>query len=170
MQLFLVFLLVAADRISKIMASAMLQNAQLVTVIPGLIGFELLHGGNTGAAFGILSGSTDLLSLISLICSGVFLWVLWKKRFTHSAAKWAFMLLCAGAIGNLYDRMVYGSVTDFIVFLFMQFPTFNVADCYITIGAALYAVYALVWQKEAPLFVKQEALQPDSEEEADEQC
>ena len=160
MQLIWVFLLVAADRLSKVLAEALLQNGELVTVIPGVIGFELLHGGNTGAAFGLFSGKTDMLVLVSLVCSCVFVWLLYKKRFTHLMAKWGFILLCAGAIGNLYDRMVYGSVTDFIVFLFMQFPTFNLADCFIDIGAVVYSVYALFIQKEDSLFVKDNALQP----------
>ena len=61
------------------------------------------------------------------------------------------VLLAAGALGNLIDRMRYSYVVDFLYFKLIDFPVFNVADCYVTVGAVLLAVLILFVYKEEEL-------------------
>ena len=155
--LFIVFFLVAADRLFKVLAESLLTSGNTVTAIPGVFGFYLLKGGNSGAAFGILQGKTAALAIFSFIAAVVLLYMLYFKNFTSAFAKWGVILIAAGAIGNLYDRVVFGSVTDYIVFLFMDFPIFNFADALINVGVAMLVIYILFLQKDASFFVKSDA-------------
>ena len=61
------------------------------------------------------------------------------------------VFLAAGAVGNLIDRMRYSYVVDFLYFKLIDFPVFNVADCYVTVGAVLLAVLILFVYKEEEL-------------------
>ena len=119
------------------------------TVIPGLL--SIVHAQNRGAAFSILADAPDLVRAVVLIgMSGVVtLIVAWMfrgallKPETHSAAgRLALALVLGGALGNLYDRILRGSVTDFVLFYWRdwQFPAFNVADSAISVGAVLLLI------------------------------
>lgn len=110
-------------------------------VIPGV--FNIVYTRNPGAAFGLLKDApefvrTIVLIGISTVILGVIAWMLWKE----STGRWPLALIFGGAAGNLYDRLVYGSVTDFIqVFIgSYEWPSFNIADSAITIGAVLLAL------------------------------
>ena len=149
--------LVVLDRLSKVLAVALLTVGETVPVIPGLVGFYLLDGGNTGAAFGILQGKTLLLTVLTFLMLGAMLYVLLFKRFTNKWVKWSVLLIAAGGFGNLYDRIVYGTVTDFLRFLFWPtFPIFNVADCFVVVGAAVLLVVVLCMKEDAPIFLCEE--------------
>lgn len=126
------------------------------TVIPGL--FSIVHAQNRGAAFSLLADAPDAVRGVVLIgMSGlVMLVVAWMfrgallKPETHSpAGRLALALVLGGALGNLYDRILRGSVTDFLLFYWhdSQFPAFNVADSAISIGAVLL-LFDLWRQKE----------------------
>ena len=58
--------------------------------------------------------------------------------------KWALCFIAGGAIGNFIDRAAFGYVRDFILLEFIEFPVFNIADCFVCIGAGLYILYALL--------------------------
>lgn len=131
-----VFVLFAADRIFKIAAIKYFSDRPIV-LIPGFIGINVLEGGNPGAAFGILSDKTELLAALSAIVSLVLLVILIINRFDAEVERWGYVLLCAGALGNLYDRIVNKSVTDYLEFLFVKFPVFNLADILVDIGCLL---------------------------------
>ena len=165
--------LVALDRITKILA-VNLAGRGLVELVPGVVGLRLLEGGNTGAAFGMLSQHTWLLIVLSFVVSLVCLYLLLFKRFTAPFGKLGLLLITAGGIGNLYDRVVYGAVTDFIEFLFFQFPTFNVADCYVTVGAALLVLSTFFLREGEGFFVPTTHVTVDDAEEgkqsADDEC
>ena len=148
-----IILLVGIDRILKVMAETYLSSGQVIELLPHILGLKLLKGGNSGAAFGILSGHTGLLSAISIICSCVLLYVLVTKKFRHEIVRQAFVLLCAGALGNLYDRLFVQSVTDYLVFLFMDFPIFNFADCLVDVGAAVLIIHMLLYRQEESIFM-----------------
>ena len=118
-------------------------------VIPGLL--SIVHAQNRGAAFSILADAPDLVRAVVLIgMSGVVtLIVAWMfrgallKPEAHSAAgRLALALVLGGALGNLYDRILRGSVTDFVLFYWRdwQFPAFNVADSAISVGAVLLLI------------------------------
>ena len=148
-----IVVLLALDRASKILLASYLANKSLVTLIPGFFGLYLLDGGNTGAAWGILSGMPLLLAAISIVAMIFLIYLLFVRRPHSRILKIAMILIIAGGLGNLYDRIVYGAVTDFFVFLFIDFPIFNVADCCITVGAILAMVYMIVSKKDDPMFV-----------------
>ena len=70
-------------------------------------------------------------------------WLIVKGFFKNALGRWSAMLVLAGGMGNLIDRVVFGFVTDMFKTIFMDFAVFNVADCCITIGVPLLFLY--VW-------------------------
>lgn len=147
-------ILVAMDRIFKLLAEQYLAGGEKPVLIPGILGLDLLKGGNSGAAFGIFSGMTGLLSVLSVITSLVLIWMILVRKTDSSISNAALVMICAGAVGNLYDRIVYQSVTDYLEFLFMDFPIFNFADVLVDTGAALLMIYILFIQKDRPFFAE----------------
>ncbi len=137
-------LIVLADRWSKIAIQHSMSSFDSVSIIPGWL--RIIHTENPGAAFGILAeGNPWLRSGILIGVSALVLVfvvsALWGSRtaFTHVTSRVALGLVLGGAAGNLYDRVVHGTVTDFIEVYHggWSFPAFNVADSAITIGAML---------------------------------
>ena len=109
-------------------------------IIPNLIHFET-NFGNDGAAWGILSGKKVLLILIGVAgLIGIFVLDFFLKRKSKLYIV-AISMFIAGALGNLIDRIFLGKVRDFINFSFINFPTFNLADCFLTISVVLLGVY-----------------------------
>ncbi|MBU2589690.1 MAG: signal peptidase II [Nanoarchaeota archaeon] len=96
-------------------------------------GFSLKFVTNTGAAFSLFQGFNLVLVLISLIVI-VYLFLQLRKE-KNQIRVWSFIFIIAGALGNLIDRVIFGHVRDFI--LVWIWPTFNLADSFITIGALL---------------------------------
>lgn len=114
-----------------------------IEVIRGF--FNIVHVGNTGAAWSILTGRSVLLAVIAaLTLVSIFVWrkTLMLKR---PLVQLAFGLLCGGILGNLIDRLRFGHVIDFLDFHFGSYvyPTFNIADCGICIGVAFYLWHSL---------------------------
>ena len=121
-----------ADRLSKLYIQHRFTAFDSFSVIPGL--FRIVHSENPGAAFGMLAEGNPILRAIVLIgvSSAVLIFVanaLWGRKST---------LVLGGAIGNLSDRVLRGTVTDFLEVYNgnWSFPAFNVADSAITVGAA----------------------------------
>ncbi|MCX6625591.1 MAG: signal peptidase II [Acidobacteria bacterium] len=138
-----VFLL---DRLTKMLIESRVSVWDTHVIIPGF--FNIVHTRNKGAAFSILAeASSDwrALLLIGLALAvstfvAVLLWQATRKQALGSATlRLALALVLGGAIGNLYDRILYGSVTDFLEIYVQRFvwPAFNVADAAISIGAGL---------------------------------
>lgn len=105
--------------------------------IEGLL--EIVHYKNTGAAF---SAFRDHPALIALVSSGllILLVTLLQNMRMNASARTAVAVLIGGGAGNLFDRIVYGGVTDYIHFLWIPFPVFNFADICIT-GAVVLLVF-----------------------------
>lgn len=131
------------DWLSKwLVKSHITQFTEVIPIIPGF--FNLRHDRNTGAAFGILAGHRPLLILITLVALAfIFAYYL---RFRES--RWmqvALGFLLGGAIGNFIDRLYLGEVVDFLQFGItgrgLFWPTFNVADISVCIGAGMLIVY-----------------------------
>lgn len=144
-----VLCLVIPDQLSKAMAVTKLKNSDSVTVIKGF--FDLTYVENKGAAWGVLSGRMSILVIITIILIPLFVFCMHKinknkKLLDSSKLKgvallhFDMILLLSGAIGNFIDRIIKGYVVDFFQFTFIDFPVFNVADCYITIGAVLFII------------------------------
>lgn len=136
---------VIGDRLSKDAIARSIGFFDSVSLSPGWLRF--VHTENTGAAFGVLSeGSHPFFRSALLIgVSGLVLiyvaTALWNRggAYASAATRFALGLILGGAIGNLYDRIVHGAVTDFIEVYHgaWSFPAFNVADSAITVGAIL---------------------------------
>jgi signal peptidase II len=140
----------ALDRVTKIWIERTVSAWDIIAVIPGL--FNIIHSENTGMAFSLLADADPMIRKLVLIgLAGAVLcfvvWMLWKS--TGRLQRAALSLVLGGASGNLYDRIVRGSVTDFLDFYFGDFhwATFNFADSAITIGAILIAL-ELFWNPE----------------------
>jgi signal peptidase II len=134
------------DRVTKVLIERNVSVWDTRSVIPGL--FNIVHTKNRGAAFGMLSdGSSEVrtflligVSVLVLIFIAVLL--LQPSRAGFSGSKMTMIglsLVLGGAIGNIYDRIASGMVTDFLEFYLGQwhFAAFNIADSAITVGAAL---------------------------------
>ena len=144
-------LLFTADRLTKSYADLAFTSGATEVVIPRIIGFS--YTVNSGAAWGILSDKTWLLSVFTWVVIFVCLYCLLLKPLYSPWMHTALILIIAGGLGNLYDRIVQGGVTDFLMFLFMRFPIFNFADCCISTGAAIAMVNMLTSAEKEPLFL-----------------
>lgn len=127
---------VVVDQITKALVNATLAVGQSISVFPT---FSLTHIRNTGAGFGVLQGQNSIFILVALITIVVIITLMKKIVEKHHTTVFASLIL-GGAVGNLIDRLVYGSVTDFLSFTF--WPAFNVADAALTIG-----VLGLIWME-----------------------
>jgi signal peptidase II len=137
-------LLILADRVSKIWIQHSMRLFDSISIIPGWL--RIIHTENPGAAFGFMAESNSYLRSAVLvgISTVVLIFVasaLWGRRssFTGIGARLGLSFVLGGAIGNLYDRIAHGTVTDFIEVYHGTwfFPAFNVADSAITVGAIL---------------------------------
>lgn len=157
--------LLALDRGSKIFMDAWLAGKGVIDIIPGVIGLHLLEGGNTGGAWGILSNNTLLLIIFSSLVVLVLLYILFVKQLDSPLLHVALLLVTVGGLGNLYDRIVYGSVTDFFEFQFISFPVFNVADCCVSVGVVLAVIWLIFSKSNEPLFASNKRADDDMKAE-----
>ena len=135
---------VVIDIATKVLAALFMQDK--IPLIDGVLSFIYVE--NTGASFGILKGQRWLFVALTAISLVAFIFWLIKNRNAHKLARLAIILIAGGAIGNLFDRLVYGYVRDFIYFELINFPVFNIADSALTIGIILLMVYVLFIYKE----------------------
>jgi len=141
-------LIVVADQVTKWLVAARVPLYDTIVVVPGFL--NITHVRNTGAAFGMFN-ATDFAYkplVVAMLAALALLALLWyAKQVAHEtwATRYAFVLIIAGAIGNLIDRATVGYVLDFVdvVFGSWHFWAFNVADAAITVGAALFFADAL---------------------------
>lgn len=132
--------LIAFDQLTKIWAVHTLGTGMDIKLWEGVFHFHYLS--NYGAAWGIFSGKqVFLVSLTSIIIIGM-IWYLGKLPHTPSGkwAKIALVLIISGAIGNLIDRLILGYVRDFLYFILIDFPIFNVADILVVVGVILLMI------------------------------
>jgi len=127
-------LLLAADRATKLWAMRDLRVDGPVPVLPF---FELSYVENTGAAFGLGHGANGLFIAVSVALIAVLVRLLQRWPKDDLLLQGGGLLVLAGALGNLYDRLFYRYVVDFLYL--HHWPVFNVADSCITAGACLLA-------------------------------
>ena len=148
-QLFVaVALLTGFDQLTKLLAVKNLKGKADIPLIPDVLYFQYLE--NRGAAFGIFQDRKIFLGLLtSLILVGVC-YVLWKipadKKYIY--LKLLCFLITAGGIGNLIDRVRLDYVIDFIYFAPIDFPVFNVADIYVSVGMVFLFIVVLFYYKD----------------------
>lgn len=132
--LFLVMAAVAVilDQIVKAwVRSALPKTGDAAPFIPGVL--RLLHVENTGAAFSMGEGKGFFFVAIAIAIFILALLAVWKEELSVPFAL-ALGAVAGGGIGNMIDRLIQGSVTDFFATQFMEFPVFNVADIFVTLG------------------------------------
>lgn len=144
-------LMLLFDQYTKRLAVARLKGQAPFVLIDRVLEFNYLE--NTGAAFSSFSGKQTFLILLTTL---VILLLLWKyvtlpviRRLL--GMRFCILLILSGAVGNLIDRVLNRYVVDFIYFVPIDFPKFNVADIYITVGVALLAVLLFFYYTEEEL-------------------
>ncbi len=145
-------LLIILDQWTKSLAEISLKGlSSSVPVIPGI--FELVYVENRGAAFGILQNQMLIFYIVTPLVLLAVLYVYLRTPLTRRflPLRVICILLFAGAVGNLIDRMVQGYVIDFFYFVPINFPVFNVADCYVTVATVLLFIFLLFVYKEKDL-------------------
>lgn len=140
----IVVLIVLLDQISKYFADLYLQNADSFSVIPHFISFQ--YHENRGAAWGILADHRWVflvISTVAIIGISVYLFYIRKEQVPF-LFRLSLAFFVGGGIGNMIDRIALGYVIDFIQFDFIDFPIFNVADSFITIGAFFMLIHIAI--------------------------
>ena len=140
---FLTVGVVAIDLLAKY-----LLDGENFNLISGFISIVTVH--NTGASWGVLAGAQWFFILISVLFAvGMILFdVLYKKDFgANGWYKVGYTLILGGLLGNLYDRIAFGYVRDFIHLDFMSFPVFNIADIALTVGCICIIVFLFFFCK-----------------------
>ena len=138
--------LVALDLWLKVWSVSNLQNNPPRTLIYGLLGLRYYE--NTGMAFGLLSGHDWSAWLISLVkIAALIALLMYYHRLPPGKKYWyiriPLIMIFAGGVGNLFDRITLGAVRDMLEFLFINFAIFNLADVFIVLGAISWAVFEL---------------------------
>ena len=135
---------VVADQLTKTAALSLLSQGTAVPVLPG---FNLSLGFNTGASFGMMGGFMAGKPLLMAALTGALTiaFAVMAFRAQHALERAGFALVVGGALGNIIDRLRQGAVTDFLDFYWRDWhwPTFNVADIAITLGAVLILAASL---------------------------
>ena len=158
-------LAIIADQITKYIVVENIDFKGTVPFIPGFMSFY--HTRNTGAAFSMFSDQRWVFMVFSFISMGLIIFILIKEYKRHKLLNIALSMVLGGGIGNMIDRIRLGYVVDFFKTEFMDFAVFNVADCFITVGAVLLGVYVIFFEPrvEKRLNAEKEALAVAAAEE-----
>ena len=156
--------IVAADQLTKLWVLRDIPLYGNVPVIPGV--FSLTYIQNRGAAWGSFQGMIWLFAIIFALFTLGVIWEFSKKRMPFKTFdRWCIAAIWAGGLGNMIDRIRMGFVVDMIKTDFMDFPIFNVADCFITCGCIALIVSLVFFNKD---FWKDEK-KPEKETEGTEE-
>ena len=144
----------ALDRFTKWLIESHVRAYDTIRVIPGF--FNIVHSENSGMAFGILNDSTYAWRSILLIGGAtaaviVIAVMLWSAHRLDRNSYWGLTLILGGAAGNVFDRIAWGRVTDFLDFYVADYHwhTFNVADSAVVIGSGLLLLDLMRTKKQA---------------------
>jgi signal peptidase II len=141
--------IVVLDQLTKLMVLRYLGFAEEKTIVEGF--FKLVHWGNTGAAWSMLSGNNGLLAVVAIVALIALFFTRHHFNIHTFGGQISLGLIFGGIVGNLIDRIRIGHVVDFLYFYVIRrdgvtagFPAFNVADSAICIGVGL--LFILSWQ------------------------
>ncbi len=127
------------DQLSKVWVLNTIKPVGSIKIIPGLLSFTYVE--NTGAAFGIFEGQRGLLIVIVCAVLAAALWALYSNKISGRIERICISFIIAGGLGNVIDRIRYGFVVDFIdINELFSYPMFNVADCFVVMGAILLVI------------------------------
>ena len=143
--LILTVFFILADILSKYIVTAKMSVGLSIPLWENV--FHLTYVRNTGAAFSLLSGQRIFLIALPILVVLVIIVYILVKKPQNKILLLSFALIISGGIGNLIDRIRFGYVIDFLDFRLINFPVFNVADIWVTLGAALF-ICLLLFSKE----------------------
>ncbi|EDS77942.1 signal peptidase II [Clostridium botulinum C str. Eklund] len=149
MEILIIIVGIILDRITKLWALKELSNGREIEVIKNFFSFNYLE--NRGAAFGIFQGKTALLVSVTLVVMIGVIYYFIKYKPTSKFIRLGIALIVSGALGNLYDRIFYKYVVDFILIHYKNvyyYPTFNIADILVVVGTIMLAIFLLREGKE----------------------
>ena len=140
-------ILVFLDQYTKYLAMTYLRPKGAIGLIPGVL--ELRYLENRGAAFGILQNRQWVFVIFAIACIIFCAWTGFRLAVSnrHAALRICLAALCAGAAGNLIDRVARGYVIDFIYFSLIHFPVFNLADVCVSLSTAALVILVLFFDK-----------------------
>lgn len=140
------------DQWTKWLVYSQYDIGQVLTVIPGF--FDIIHMRNTGAAFGILRDidagyRTLFFGLVTIVACASLIYIIRTMEYESRLLTVVMFLIIAGALGNLTDRLMFNEVVDFLSIYIGKYrwPTFNMADTYISIGMAGLLLHLLLTSK-----------------------
>lgn len=137
-----IFFLIAADQITKLLVSSNFEVGESLHIIDGVLDFTYVQ--NRGAAFGMFADQRWIFLIATVVLLAVII-IFWAKGYiTHFTGTISAVLIIAGGVGNMIDRVMLGYVVDFIdISPLFNFAVFNVADCCVCVGAVFLAIYIL---------------------------
>lgn len=144
----LVILLVALDQFTKYLACEYLQDKPAFKIIDGILELNFLK--NSGAAFGMLQNQKVFFILVAVLILLIIAYVLFRMPDDkkYNIMHFLLVLIASGAAGNMIDRVRQDYVVDFIYFVIINFPIFNVADIYVTVSTFLFVILFLFYYNE----------------------
>ena len=144
----IIIILLLLDQFTKYFAIHSLKNNPPIILLQDILHLEYVE--NTGSAFSLFQGQRGLILLMGIIILAAAVFFLYKlptdRKFciTHILVS----VMIAGALGNMIDRIRYGFVVDFISFVLIHFPVFNIADCFVVISAlSLFVLFMFVYKE-----------------------
>ncbi len=138
--------IVALDQVTKYLTVANIALGEAIPFLPGLL--QLTYVQNTGAAFSSFEGQQWLFALIFALFTGLVLYEYFRGSMGFTELEWwCIAAIYGGGLGNMIDRVRMGYVVDMIETTFMEFPVFNVADCFITCGCVLLMGHLVLCNK-----------------------
>lgn len=139
----LLIAIILVDQVTKYLAYVYLQPQSTIPVINKI--FYLTYVENRGAAFGILQNRVWFLAIVTAVIIIGALYYIYRNPQLNSITRYSIVLIIAGAVGNLIDRVRLGYVIDF--FDFVVWPVFNIADCAVVVGTIIL-VFILLFDKQ----------------------
>ena len=141
MEILIVLSIIAVDQLTKYLAVTYLRDIGTIEIVRGI--FSLTYVENRGAAFGILQNHRwFFITITIIICIGMIYFLITQSDATL-ILRISLSMVLGGAIGNLIDRIRIGYVVDMLHFTLIDFPVFNIADCFVVLGTILLAYYIL---------------------------
>ncbi|MEG1510137.1 MAG: signal peptidase II [Clostridia bacterium] len=131
---------------------------QSAVILDGIYNFTYVK--NYGATFGIFEGNSLFLIALTVVVCIVIIGFLGYKRDTNKLFRYSLLMCLGGALGNLYDRIIFGYVRDFIDYAFLDtffginFAIGNVADIFLLVGVLMFIVYLVFEFKESDISLK----------------
>ena len=129
------------DMVSKLVISNLMDVYDSVIIIKNF--FNITYVRNTGAAWSVFSGEILGIIIVSLIIILLIVYYIWKNKPKIWIEKLGYAMILGGACGNLFDRIIYGYVIDFLDFNIFgyEYPIFNIADSFIFVGVIILIIY-----------------------------